>query len=524
LLEFLTNGGKDMKKKFFAVLLAVLLAAGALPMTASAAASGDCSAAGDGSVTWKVENGTLTISGSGDMAHYIDSEGEPFTPWQDYHPKKVVFTSDVKLITREDGNWKIEGGQFWDNQEVESFEVEAGNKTLLAYDDCLYMKIPETGDYYLYAVPPAKKGRLTIMEGAIDKVQYGSSGFLTPCKQLTEIYFPSTWWTKRRGTEYRPEDFNSFGGAVGVNQLITPSHISSYIVSENHPNSKSINGCIYTKDGKELVLAPCMPPNDEIRIAEGTETFEEYFAIWFDIVLQDHHWKTEEPIKLYIPKSMTKFEVHLSSDTPPDWLQIYGYKGTEAERFAKEHNVQFFDLDGETTPPANFTDVESGAFYEDAVKWAVENKITQGETDTTFAPNKTCTRGQIVTFLWRANGSPEPSSTANPFVDVKSGEYYYKAMLWAKEKGITSGTDATHFSPNAACNRAQAVTFLWRANNKPAGSGSSFGDVPSGEYYAEAVKWANGAGVTSGETSTTFAPDKSCTRGQIVTFLYRDKA
>lgn len=513
-----------MKKKFFAVLLAVLLAAGALPMTASAAASGDCSAAGDGSVTWKVENGTLTISGSGDMAHYIDSEGEPFTPWQDYHPKKVVFTSDVKLITREDGNWKIEGGQFWDNQEVESFEVEAGNKTLLAYDDCLYMKIPETGDYYLYAVPPAKKGRLTIMEGAIDKVQYGSSGFLTPCKQLTEIYFPSTWWTKRRGTEYRPEDFNSFGGAVGVNQLITPSHISSYIVSENHPNSKSINGCIYTKDGKELVLAPCMPPNDEIRIAEGTETFEEYFAIWFDIVLQDHHWKTEEPIKLYIPKSMTKFEVHLSSDTPPDWLQIYGYKGTEAERFAKEHNVQFFDLDGETTPPANFTDVESGAFYEDAVKWAVENKITQGETDTTFAPNKTCTRGQIVTFLWRANGSPEPSSTANPFVDVKSGEYYYKAMLWAKEKGITSGTDATHFSPNAACNRAQAVTFLWRANNKPAGSGSSFGDVPSGEYYAEAVKWANGAGVTSGETSTTFAPDKSCTRGQIVTFLYRDKA
>lgn len=513
-----------MKKKFFAVLLAVLLAAGALPMTASAAASGDCSAAGDGSVTWKVENGTLTISGSGDMAHYIDSEGEPFTPWQDYHPKKVVFTSDVKLITREDGNWKIEGGQFWDNQEVESFEVEAGNKTLLAYDDCLYMKIPETGDYYLYAVPPAKKGRLTIMEGAIDKVQYGSSGFLTPCKQLTEIYFPSTWWTKRRGTEYRPEDFNSFGGAVGVNQLITPSHISSYIVSENHPNSKSINGCIYTKDGKELVLAPCTPPNDEIRIAEGTETFEKYFAVWFNIVLGDHHWKTEEPIKLYIPKSMTKFEVHLSSDTPPDWLQIYGYKGTEAERFAKEHNVQFFDLDGETTPPANFTDVESGAFYEDAVKWAVENKITQGETDTTFAPNKTCTRGQIVTFLWRANGSPEPSSTANPFVDVKSGEYYYKAMLWAKEKGITSGTDATHFSPNAACNRAQAVTFLWRANNKPAGSGSSFGDVPSGEYYAEAVKWANGAGVTSGETSTTFAPDKSCTRGQIVTFLYRDKA
>lgn len=171
-----------------------------------------------------------------------------------------------------------------------------------------------------------------------------------------------------------------------------------------------------------------------------------------------------------------------------------------------------------------FDDVFEGEYYAEPVKWAVENKITAGETDTTFAPGKTCTRGQIVTFLWRANGEPEPASAANPFTDVKAGDYYYKAMLWAKEKGITSGTDDTHFSPNAACSRAQAVTFLWRANGEPAGTGSTFGDVKDGEYYTEAVKWATGEGITSGDTSTTFAPNKNCTRGQIVTFLYRDKA
>ncbi len=169
-----------------------------------------------------------------------------------------------------------------------------------------------------------------------------------------------------------------------------------------------------------------------------------------------------------------------------------------------------------------FKDVKKGQFYYDAVLWAVEKKITTGVTTTTFEPNSACTRGQIVTFLWRACGSPEPTQTANPFRDVKSNQYYYKAVLWAVEKGITTGTSATTFSPNDKCTREQIVTFLWRSQGKPkAASANPFKDVKGGAYYYEAVLWAVEKGITTGTSATTFSPKADCTRGQIVTFLYR---
>jgi uncharacterized repeat protein (TIGR02543 family) len=169
-----------------------------------------------------------------------------------------------------------------------------------------------------------------------------------------------------------------------------------------------------------------------------------------------------------------------------------------------------------------FTDVASNAYYFDAVKWAVENGITSGTTATTFAPNATCTRAQTVTFLWRAMGSPEPTTTVNPFTDVKTDAYYYKAVLWAVEKGITVGTSATTFAPNTTVTRAQVATFLWRAAGTPAATtASTFTDVPSDAYYAAAVLWAAEKGITSGTSATTFSPASDCTRAQIVTFLYR---
>lgn len=172
-----------------------------------------------------------------------------------------------------------------------------------------------------------------------------------------------------------------------------------------------------------------------------------------------------------------------------------------------------------------FTDVKSGAYYYDAVLWAVEKKITSGTSATTFSPNNPCTRGQIVTFLWRAAGSPKPSSSNNPFTDVKAGAYYYDAVLWAVEKGITSGTSATTFSPNTACTRGQTVTFLWRAAGSPeaASSTTPFSDVKSGAYYYDAVLWAVEQKVTSGTSATTFAPGSTVTRGQTVTFLWRSR-
>ena len=172
----------------------------------------------------------------------------------------------------------------------------------------------------------------------------------------------------------------------------------------------------------------------------------------------------------------------------------------------------------------SFTDVADKAYYRDAVAWAVENGITKGTTATTFSPNATCTRAQAVTFLWRAAGSPEPETRAMPFTDVPVGSYYYDAVLWAVENGITKGTSDTTFSPDATCSRAQIVAFLWRSEKSPAaGTANPFADVKSTAYYADAVLWAVKEDITKGTTSTTFSPDADCTRAQIVTFLWRCK-
>ena len=169
-----------------------------------------------------------------------------------------------------------------------------------------------------------------------------------------------------------------------------------------------------------------------------------------------------------------------------------------------------------------FIDVPAGSYYEDAVVWAVEKGITSGTSAVTFDPNGNCTRAQAVTFLWRAAGSPAPKTKGMPFTDVPSGSYYYDAVLWAMEQGITKGTSDTAFSPNASCTRAQIVTFLWRANGSPAVSGNSaFTDVASDAYYAAAVTWAEKNGVTGGIGGGLFGSNNNCTRAQIVTFLYR---
>ena len=169
-----------------------------------------------------------------------------------------------------------------------------------------------------------------------------------------------------------------------------------------------------------------------------------------------------------------------------------------------------------------FTDVFASDYYYDAVLWAVEKGITNGTSATTFSPNAVCTRAQVVTFLWRAAGESAPKSSDMPFTDVAEGAYYYDAVLWAVENGITNGTSATTFSPDADCTRGQIVTFLWRAQGSVDASGyNPFVDVADNAYYTEAVLWAVKNGITNGTGSNTFSPDADCTRGQIVTFLYR---
>lgn len=171
-----------------------------------------------------------------------------------------------------------------------------------------------------------------------------------------------------------------------------------------------------------------------------------------------------------------------------------------------------------------FVDVKEGAYYYDAVLWAVEQKITSGTSATTFSPDASCTRAQMVTFLWRAAGSPKVENGKNPFTDVQADAYYYDAVLWAVEKGVTSGTSATTFSPDATVTRGQTVTFLYRNAGSPEVSGTMpFADVEADAYYAKAVQWAVQQKITTGTSETTFSPMSDCTRGQIVTFLYRAK-
>ena len=167
-----------------------------------------------------------------------------------------------------------------------------------------------------------------------------------------------------------------------------------------------------------------------------------------------------------------------------------------------------------------FYDVPNNAYFYEAVKWAVKNGITTGVGNDLFAPEQPCTRAQIVTFLWRAAGSPEPKA-ASSFADVAAGSYYAKAVAWAVENGITTGTGDGKFSPDATCTRAQAVTFLARALNAKASGKAEFSDVPADSYFADAVAWAAANGVTEGIGGGLFGPDNDCTRGQIVTFLYR---
>ena len=207
------------------------------------------------------------------------------------------------------------------------------------------------------------------------------------------------------------------------------------------------------------------------------------------------------------------------SDVKIDGRSIGAVRSYTFENISASHTIEV-----QFRVRSSFVDVPSGSYYEDAVDWAVANGITTGMDAAHFSPDGICTRAQAVTFLWRAAGRPAPESRTMPFTDVPADSYYYDAVLWAVENGITKGTSSTTFSPDDTCTRAQIVTFLWRSEQSPAaGSSNPFTDVSADAYYADAVLWAVKEAITTGTTRTTFSPDAECTRAQIVTFLWRCK-
>ena len=237
----------------------------------------------------------------------------------------------------------------------------------------------------------------------------------------------------------------------------------------------------------------------------------------------------------YLPTGTSEWINCTESGSDTDVLQIPASNERDGQRFRCVVTDAFETTltsdaaaltvkSSEQTNP--FTDVAEGKFYYDPILWAISQnpQVTTGVTDTSFMPDRICTRAHVVTFLWRANGCPEPANMTSSFKDVKeTNKYYYKAVLWAAEQGITTGYSDGTFRPDDECTRGQVVTFLWRAKGQPTPSSASipFTDVPAGKYYTTAVLWALQNNITKGRTATTFGPDDACTRGHVVTFLYR---
>ena len=326
-----------------------------------------------------------------------------------------------------------------------------------------------------------------------------------------------------------------------------------YSYSAASSASDLIAGVEYTElDGAMDCLTPVVYPNKTLvnasYIADGDGILYAYGLGYFSqipagaavLVKSD---KTRTPTEGFVPTNTAEraagFKAYLNGgvqgfDYKENGMNVVlfanslTHKVHQRDEYAYISNFLFSSVlsdknyDGSESVALPFTDVAEGAYYADAVAWAIQNKVTSGVSATTFAPNASCTRGQMVTFLWKAAGSPEPKSLTTAFTDVKSGAYYEKAVAWAVENKVTTGTSATMFSPDATVTRGQSVTFLWKANNSPAAaSASAFTDVAASAYYASAVNWAVEKGVTSGMSATTFAPNSNCTRAQIVTFLYR---
>ena len=344
-----------------------------------------------------------------------------------------------------------------------------------------------------------------------------SDGYVMSAVKMAKTFADKGWGTWTRDIKsFKPGDIFSMSGHVWT--VLGVCDDGSIVFLHSTPSdSKAGQG------GGGVQLSALNPNSDNDKNCEAyklvTKYMTKYYPEWstrYDAVLRSYDsYATPASGSEYSKTWSGNFSWNLDGTglTDPD-----GY----ADMSAAEILADLFG-DAETQPSQKgFNDVKPGDYFYDAVNWAVEKGITTGTSATTFSPNASCTRAQIVTFLWRASGSPEPKTASNPFTDVAANAYYCKAVLWAVENGITTGTSAATFSPGAPCTRAQGVTFLWRANGRKAASAAaSFTDVASDAYYAPAVAWAAEQNVTGGVGNGLFSPDTTCTRAQIVSMLYR---
>ncbi|MBO6011359.1 MAG: S-layer homology domain-containing protein [Oscillospiraceae bacterium] len=341
---------------------------------------------------------------------------------------------------------------------------------------------------------------------AISNSKYES--YLAGENTLERAFYPRQLTLDREAKTLVTDDYKASDELAVTNNVKMFKVASATLDTAGGPNSNGYKSTLVLTMGSDSFDGAYVGRASEI--AEGTETIAVAERV-FELPVR---WMAEagKPESI-VNKLAEPFVVSFHSVKNDAWYE---------RLFTVDEAAKTLTID-EVPEESPFTDVPDGMFYTEAVAWAVGKGIAAGYGDTLFfGPDDPCTRGQVVTFLWRAAGKPAAEGT-NPFTDVAEGAYYYDAVLWAVANEITTGVSETEFAPDAPCTRDQVVTFMWRAAGKPAAeSAAAFTDVAEGSFYADAVAWAVEKGITTGYSDTLFGPGDPCTRGQVVTFLWRE--
>lgn len=507
-----------MKKRIFGLFTAFCLVLALLP-AAGLPAAAEAASGKSGAVSWTYSNGTLTFSGSGDMT---PAEGESYTYGK--------YKDSVTAVVLNEGVTTVGEAAFYGFPKLTTVTA-ASTVTWVgtsAFNSCAKLSsVTLKGrGVHVDASAFARCTALTELPAGLGSLEmrafFGCTGLksLNLCEGIDRVSISTFAGCTGAKSLSLPAslqrlEFSAFDGCSGIETISVAAGSSFLSASDNMLVSTVYGG------GKGLVLVG-RNKTGTVTVPDGVTVIEGFaFAFCTGVTAVN------------MPKSVTVIYDSAESEDADELpaavgcknLRTVNYAGTQSEWAAVEvYDACFKNASvtcGKAAAATAFTDVAADAYCYEPVNWAVKNGITNGTTATTFSPNEPCTRGQIITFLWRASGSPAPSGSGS-LTDVSADMYYAKAAQWAAEQGII---DSGAFRPNEPCSRFMAVEFLWKqAGRSTAAPTASFTDVPDGTEFTLAVNWAVAQNVTTGTSATEFSPFRGCTRGQIATFLWRDLA
>ena len=540
-----------MKKRILSFLLCICTVFCIMPMNAFAdnVEGGSC----DG-IHWEYnsDNGTLTFTGESPLTMDV-----AFVCGKKDVAKKIVISAGITAVddyalqrTSSVETLEIAGTvetigkrAFAGCEKLKDLQIENGVKSISgsAFTECnslTSVTVPgSVKTIGTYAFESCAKLEKVVLSDGVESI--GEQSF-SQCPALTDVYLSNTLNTIGNFAFNACTSLKSFNIPASVEDLgaflfTYDSALESINVDANNPYCASEDGILFNKNKTILIDVPAGKKGTYTVPASVTEIadYSFYYSTLTSVVIPET--VVEFGVEIFTYSDITAYVVKGSKAEEYCINNVVKYEYSKPEEYVHTWNSGVKQADGsilytctacgatKREKQMNFEDVTPDRYFYEPIKWAYDNDITVGTSPTRFSPDDACTRAQIVTFIWRAKGCPEPKTTKNPFTDVTPANYFYKAVLWAVENGITVGTSATLFSPNAPCTRAQAVTFIWRAENEPSSTVKNpFTDVTADRYFYAPVLWALENGITIGTKPTLFSPDATCTRAQIVTFLYRD--